>query len=310
MYMTPFREAVLRVYSFFGSMRKTAAICGVSVASVSRWSKQLAPKQRVARSVTLGDAIVESVGIFLRSRLCCSSLDVVQFIRETWRIDVSRQLAHCVIRRLGFTYKRTRKRGGGAVIRKATTEFLTAFQRAAAAGTLVSVDESGFDQRCRPVYGYAPSGSLAIAEVIPCRDRRRYNLLMALHASGSHVYTLRDVTTTGDAFADFLDSLPYPPATTLLLDNAAIHRTARVREVAGRKGYALLFTPAYSPEYNPIELVFGSIKNAFYRERYSPQFGHDLRGAVERCVALRATPQTVRGSFDHVARLVAVAAAS
>ena len=36
-----------------------------------------------------------------------------------------------------------------------------------------------------------------------------------------------------------------------------MHKTVLVREAAICKGYTLLNTPAYSPEYNPIEMVFG-----------------------------------------------------
>ena len=51
-----------------------------------------------------------------------------------------------------------------------------------------------------------------------------------------------------------------PPAlwATILLDNAAIHKTPSVRAACQDKGYRLLFTPPYSPEFNPIEMVFGA----------------------------------------------------
>lgn len=183
-------------------------------------------------------------------------------------------------------------------------EFLTAYSEAMERGSVVSVDESGFDQRCRPVYGYSPSGTQAIVEVLPCKDRKRYNLIMAIHPSGTHHAVLRDQSTTGSAFADFITRMPFPKGSTVLLDGAAIHKTAEVRQAAEKRGYSLLFTPPYSPEYNPIEMVFGSIKNAFYTERYSPAFQDDLRGAVDRCVAFRTTPATIKGTFGHVQHLV------
>ena len=97
--------------------------------------------------------------------------------------------------------------------------------------------------------------------------------------------------------------MPFDAGTTLLLDNAAIHKTAAVRAAAERKGYCLLFTPPYSPELNPIELVFGILKNAFYKLRASPAFGHDISACVATCVARHASGQTVRECFGHVERL-------
>ena len=38
-----------------------------------------------------------------------------------------------------------------------------------------------------------------------------------------------------------------------------------VKQTIADKGYVALFVPPYSPEFNPIELVFGVIKNSFYR---------------------------------------------
>ena len=304
MYNIPFREAVLRVYAFFGSMRMTAKVCRVSVASICRWNRHLKPAARNPRSGTLSDAMVASVHVFMTAQTRCSAMEVVQFLKERWYMSVSRQLAHCIIRRLGFTYKRTRKRGGGHKNAKTRSELFEAFSSAFANGEVVAVDESGFDQRVKPVYGYSLSGTPAIATVLPCKDRHRYNLLMAIHASGAFYRTIRDSTTTGDAFAAFVASLPYGPGTTLLLDNATIHRTAAVRIAVSNKGYKLLYTPSYSPEYNPIELVFGVIKNAFYKARYSEDFKNDLKGAVERCVARHTTAPTIRGCFTHVASLV------
>ncbi|NBK26314.1 MAG: hypothetical protein EOM68_30420, partial [Spirochaetia bacterium] len=122
-------------------MRKASAICKVSVASISRWARSSCPKARTKRQRgTLSDALVGSVRAFLMERTRCSSLEVVQFIKQSWGFGVSRQLAHAIIRRLGFTYKRTRKRGGGARIRKATREFLVAYSEALERGNVVSVD--------------------------------------------------------------------------------------------------------------------------------------------------------------------------
>ena len=63
----------------------------------------------------------------------------------------------------------------------------------------------------------------------------------------------------------------------MLLDNASIHNTVLVKQTIADKGYVVLFVPPYSPEFNPIELVFGVIKNSFYRLRYSDSFADLLQ---------------------------------
>jgi len=86
-------------------------MCGVSAASISRWAKQLHPKKRLFPRPVTSDALVASVDSFMRSKTRCSSREVVDHILTTWEITISRQLAHCIIRRLGFTFKRIRKHG-------------------------------------------------------------------------------------------------------------------------------------------------------------------------------------------------------
>lgn len=305
MHAVPIRRLVLRVYAFLGSMRQTARVCSVSVASISRWLRRIEPLPYSGRTPMLSDAIVDSVQTFLTSATRFSSLEVVQFLEDKWKINASRQLAHCIVRRLGFTFKRTRKRYIGGKVHTATQSFFDSFDDSRSrGGCLVAVDESGFDQRVRPVYGYSFRGSQAIASVAPCKDRRRYNLLMAIHESGDSVSVLSDCPTTGESFASFISQLPYPAGTTVLLDNAAIHKTRRVRYIAALKGYRLLFTPPYSPEFNPIEMVFGVVKNAFYKARYHDKFRDDLKGVVERCVHEHATPTTIQGCFSHVTGLI------
>ena len=83
-------------------------------------------------------------------------------------VCVSRQLVSLVLRkRLGYSWKRTRKRGPVGVGWKPVDVdmFKHALQAAYANKTLSAWDESGFDQRVRPVYGYAPVGQRAIVNV-------------------------------------------------------------------------------------------------------------------------------------------------
>ena len=311
MYHESFRKAVLTLYHYFGSMRRTADVLKVSVASISRWSKSSVIVPPCKRPTMITAAINESVRLFLERETRLSSIDVVNHIRTTFGFTISRQLAHVIIRRLGFTFKRTRKRGISKRKAEATPTFLSSFMETIHRGDIVSIDESGFDQRPSPAYGYAPAaaGIPAIVKWKPSSDRRRINLLMAIHASGSHQFMIRDSSINGSTFAEFIGNLPYDRGTTLLIDNASIHNTVLVKQTIADKGYVALFVPPYSPEFNPIELVFGVIKNSFYRLRYSDSFV-DLLGATRHCVEEKALPETIRNCFKHVTGLVSTALAT
>ena len=98
---------------------------------------------------------------------------------------------------------------------------------------------------------------------------------------------LSETLVTASSFSDFVLSLPFPPRTVLLMDNAAIHKTACVRRAAEQKEYELVFTPPYSPEVNPIEMVFGLIKRSFHVLRYRHPL-HNVSDSVAS--ALQHTP--------------------
>jgi transposase len=46
----------------------------------------------------------------------------------------------------------------------------------------------------------------------------------------------------------------------VIMDNASFHRKKKLREIADRYGVNLLFLPAYSPDFNPIEKFWANLK--------------------------------------------------
>ena len=44
------------------------------------------------------------------------------------------------------------------------------------------------------------------------------------------------------------------------MDNAAFHRKKKLQNLARRHGLRLLFLPAYSPDFNPIEKSWANMK--------------------------------------------------
>ena len=67
------------------------------------------------------------------------------------------------------------------------------------------------------------------------------------------------------------------PHSVLVIDNASIHKVAGIREMVEGRGARLLYLPSYSPDLNPIELAFSSIKARLRANR--DQMDDDLAGA-------------------------------
>ena len=83
-------------------------------------------------------------------------------------------------------------------------------------------------------------------------------------------------TSTARRFIGFMKTMcaRLPRNSILILDNARIHRTPAVFTFFSTIPQQVVFLPPYSPDYNPIELVFGlsklMLKNHLGRESYVP----------------------------------------
>ena len=74
---------------------------------------------------------------------------------------------------------------------------------------------------------------------------------------------LFDGPMTGARFRSYVDETLVPAlkrGDTVVLDNLPAHKVGGIRERIEAAGARLLYLPAYSPDFNPIELVFAKLK--------------------------------------------------
>ena len=57
-----------------------------------------------------------------------------------------------------------------------------------------------------------------------------------------------------------------PPASVLIMDNAAFHKGAEMKKIIKDAGHDILYLPPYSPDLNPIEKKWAQAKNIRRRE--------------------------------------------
>jgi len=131
----------------------------------------------------------------------------------------------------------------------------------------IYVDESHFDFRdFNPKYGYFKKTEAAewpAGHVSRCS----YSIILAISYNGIEHYTLKDTSNEGvnsQDFAEFIEELilKQNPIKNfiMVMDNAAIHRTEKIKNLFTSYMVSCLHLPPYSPDYNPIECVFGEMK--------------------------------------------------
>ena len=87
---------------------------------------------------------------------------------------------------------------------------------------------------------------------------------------------------------------------TVVMDNLPAHKSAAVRQAFERAGAELRFLPVYSPDFNPIEMVFAELK-AFLKKP-APRSVDDLWDTIARGIDTFSPVECVNYSRTEVAR--------
>jgi len=136
---------------------------------------------------------------------------------------------------------------------------------------LIFVDETSTHTAMTRRRARAPWGARAVGRV-PRNHGPNVTLLAALTPAGIGPTVAIIGAVDGAAFAAYAERILAPslrPGQVVVLDNLSAHKSAEARKAVEAVGGRLLFLPAYSPDFNPIELAFAKVK-------------HRLRAAAER----------------------------
>ena len=127
---------------------------------------------------------------------------------------------------------------------------------------LVFLDETATNTKMARRYGRAPRGERCRVAV-PFGHWKTITVTAGLRASGLTATALFDGPMTGARFRSYVEETLVPSlklGDTVVLDNLPAHKVAGIRERIETAGARLLYLPPYSPDFNPIELVFAKLK--------------------------------------------------
>ncbi len=158
-------------------------------------------------------------------------------------------------------------------------------------------DETGFQfpDTTTPRYGHAPKG-------VRCIDINRYaprpNVTLGLLIGTSGVLHADIVNGAMDGyqysmfFHDALEATEdgYPVLSggdTIVVDNCPTHHGQYAQYLydwLGEQGIGIIFTPKYSPEFNPCENCFGKMKGLSRTQYYRNLLGENLKYGIHKLV--------------------------
>ena len=103
-----------------------------------------------------------------------------------------------------------------------------------------------------------------LVEKVPHGHWKTTTLIAALGITGVRCSTVVDGAVNGDVFEAFVEQVLVPElgaGDVVVMDNLSSHKRARTRELIENAGAQVLFLPPYSPDLNPIEMIFSKAKH-------------------------------------------------
>jgi len=163
---------------------------------------------------------------------------------------------------------------------------------------LIFIDETWAKTNMTRLRGRAPKGARLLAK-IPHGHWKTTTLIAALGIEGVRCSTVVDGAVNGDVFESFVERVLVPalsPGDVVVMDNLSSHKRARTRELIEGAGAELVFLPPYSPDLNPIEMVFSKVKQKLRSLscRTREQLWRSMQGVLDT-----VTPSDAANCYRH-----------
>ena len=128
---------------------------------------------------------------------------------------------------------------------------------------MVYSDETGIDDNEVNGAGWAPEGER-------CHDKKkaerttRYNITAALNKNLLFAPFVFEGYSNKAIYETYVEHVLAPalkPGMFVIIDNASFHKSIRVKELIEERDCKVIFLPPYSPDFNPIEHHWDTVKS-------------------------------------------------
>jgi transposase len=159
-------------------------------------------------------------------------------------------------------------------------------------------DESGTQLDMSSPYARAPRGERADATGRR-NTGKNMTLLAGITLQGMTAPFVVEGAVTTAVMETYLEHVLLPTLAAgdiVILDNLSVHHAATVTQMITDQGCRVLFLPAYSPDFSPIENAFSKIKGIL--RRLHAQTVDTLLDAIDQAIDA-ITPRNATGYFTH-----------
>lgn len=136
------------------------------------------------------------------------------------------------------------------------------FQETVDPTKLVFLDESGINTGMTRLYGRAPKNQ-RVVDAVPDVRFHRTTILSSVRMDGTIVPCVFEDALNGELFREYVRRFLVPtlkPGDIVVMDNLSSHKVSGIVETIESVGAHVRFLPPYSPDLNPIELMWSKMK--------------------------------------------------
>ncbi len=146
---------------------------------------------------------------------------------------------------------------------------------------IVYMDETGFRKEAYRPHGWTFKGEKIYGDVSG-NNRKNINLIMAQNKKRKLAPMLFEFSCDSLLVNSWLEEQLMPELkkpSVVVMDNAPFHKKKDIAAILESHGHAFLPLPPYSPDFNPIEKTFGSLKK---RRDFAPT-GTSVDEIIRNC---------------------------
>jgi len=168
---------------------------------------------------------------------------------------------------------------------------------------LAFLDESSVNLAMTRLYGRAPTNE-RVNDYVPDVRFQRMSILSTVKLDGTQIPFVFSGTLNSELFKKYVEEFLAPTLSAgdiLIMDNSSAHKAKGVLDSITERGVITLFLPTYSPDFNPIEMLWSKMK-AFLRKMKARTYD-SLIDAIN--LALKyISPDDIAAWFKHDGYLV------
>lgn len=140
-----------------------------------------------------------------------------------------------------------------------------------------------------PITGWAPRGERCYAQK-KAERKVRYNITAALNVNLLFAPFIFEGYSNSTVYETYIEKVLIPalkPGMVVVIDNASFHKSKKVIQLVETVNCRIIFLPPYSPDLNPIEHHWATVKKAIKRtaEKMDDFYEASVKTLGDMCMA-------------------------